>query len=102
MRMLLFCAAAVALSITAASAQDTARTTVTQGDPQLRQSSEELQRNTLEGMTRITAADLPEKVKAAINSADFKGTKTYYQNKKKDEFVVETKDGEISSYHFFD
>jgi len=100
--MLFFCAAAVALSITAACAQDTARTTVRQGDPELRQSSEELQREMLQGMTRISASDLPEKVKAAINSADFKGAKTYYRNKKKDEFVVETKDGEISSYHFFD
>ena len=102
MKAILISAATLALTITAACAQDTARTTVRQGDPELRQSSEEIQRNTLEGMTKISASDLPEKVKAAINTADFKGGKAFYQNKKKDEFVVEVKDGEITSYHFFD
>src|SRR5690349_16238327 len=102
MKNLLTCAAAAVLTITIACAQDTARTSVQQGDPQLRQSSEEMQRNMLEGMTRISASDLPEKVKAAINHANYQGAKTYYCNKKKDEFAVEIKDGEISSFHFFD
>jgi hypothetical protein len=102
MKAILISAATLALTITVAVAQDTARTTVRQGDPELRQSSEEMQRNTLEGMTKISASDLPEKVKTAINSAGFKGGKSFYQNKKKDEFVVEVKDGEITSYHFFD
>ena len=56
----------------------------------------------LKDMTRITGDELPEKVKAAVNSAEFRGAKTYYKHKKKEEYAVEVRDGEISSFHFFD
>jgi hypothetical protein len=102
MKALITFAVAIAFSATAAYAQDTTSVPVKQGDPEVRQSPEQLQQEMLQEVTRITGDELPDKVKAAVNSAHFKGAKTYYKHNEKDEYVVEVKDGEISSYHFFD
>jgi hypothetical protein len=102
MKNILLCAAAFALTIAAARAQDTTSVPVRQGDPEVKQSPEQLQQDMLTDMTRITGEELPAKVKAAVNSAEFRGAKTYYKNNKKEEYAVEVKDGEISSFHFFD
>ena len=101
MKSIFICAASIALAVGVAHAQDTTSVPVKQGDPEVRQSPEQLQQMMLQDMTKITAKDLPEKVKVAINSAEFRGSKTYYKHKEKDEYAVEIKDGEISSFHFF-
>lgn len=102
MKNITICAAAFALTVAAARAQDTTSVPVRQGDPEVRQSPEQLQESMLKDMTRITGEELPAKVKAAVNSADFRGAKTYYKNSKTEEYAVEVKDGAISSFHFFD
>ena len=102
MKKLLLGAAAIALTITMACAQDTTSVPVKQGDPEVRQSPEQLQQAMLKDMVKITSNELPEKVKAAVNSSDFRGAKTFYKHAKKDEYAVEVKEGEISSFHFFD
>jgi acyl-CoA thioesterase len=102
MKNITICAAAFALTVAAARAQDTTSVPVRQGDPEVRQSPEQLQENLLKDMTRIKGEELPAKVKAAVNSADFRGAKTYYKNSKTEEYAVEVKDGAISSFHFFD
>lgn len=101
MKAILVFAAATALTICGARAQDTTSVPVKQGDPEVRQSPEQLQQAMLQDMVKISSDDLPEKVKGAINSAAFRGSKTYYKHKEKAEYAVEVKDGEISSFHFY-
>jgi hypothetical protein len=102
MKALIIYAVCIVLTATAAHAQDTTSVPVKQGDPEVRQSPEQLQQANLEDMIRITGDELPDKVKAAVNGAEFRGAKTYYKHKQKDEYAVEVKDGEVSSFHFFD
>jgi hypothetical protein len=102
MKALTICAVFIILTASAAFAQDTTSVPVKQGDPEVRQSPEQLQQAMLQDMTKITGDKLPDKVKAAVNSAEFRGAKTYYKHNKKEEYAVEVKDGEISSFHFFD
>ncbi|HTF20991.1 MAG TPA: hypothetical protein VK658_23110 [Chryseolinea sp.] len=100
--IIILCAAAVILTVGAACAQDTTSVPVKQGDPEVRQSPEQLQQSMLQDMTKISGDELPEKVKAAVKGAEFRGAKTYYKHKNKEEYAIEVKDGEISSFHFFD
>lgn len=93
---------AIAFCATAYAQEDTATVVVKQGDPDIRQTPEQMQQHMLKGMAKITSEQVPEPVKTAVSSADYRGTKTYYKKKKKDEYAVEIKDGEISSFHFFD
>ncbi|MGC3943379.1 MAG: hypothetical protein QM762_02395 [Chryseolinea sp.] len=101
MKTLWICAAAVTLSLSA-YAQDTTSVPVKQGDPEVRQSPEQMQQAMLQDMIKISSSEVPEKVQAAVRGSEFRGTKTYYKHTKKDEYAVEIKDGEISSFHFFD
>lgn len=96
---------ASALTITVASYgqdNDTTEVPVKQGDPEVRQTPEQLQQAMLKDMVQIPSSEAPEKIKAAVSGSDFRGAKTFYKHKSKDEFAVEVKKGEISSFHFFD
>lgn len=85
-----------------AQAQDSTSAPINQGDPAMRQSSQVVQENMLKDMVKIPSAQLPESVKKAVESDEFKGSKTYYKHKTKDEYCVEIRDGEVSSYHLYD
>lgn len=98
----LFLAAIAIMFGSASFGQDTTATVVKQGDPVIQQSPEEMQRSMLQDMVKITSKQIPEGVKEAVSSSDFKGQKTYFKHKKKDEYAVEVKEGEISSIYFFD
>jgi len=101
MKKLLF-AVCLVLSVAAYAQEDTAAVVVKQGDPDIRQTSDQLQESNLKDMAKITSAQLPEPVKAAIKNAHLRGTQTYYKHKEKDEYAVETKLGEVSSFLFYD
>ena len=83
-------------------AQDTTKTPIPQDDPVMKQSSEELQRNLLKDMVKITSIQLPEGVKKALESNELKGAKVFYKHKAKDEYAVEVREGEVSTFKFFD
>ena len=85
-----------------AQAQDSTNAPANQGDPSSRQSSETVQENILKDMVKIPSSQLPESVKKAVESDKFKGSKTYYKHKTKDEYCVEVRDGEVSSFHLYD
>jgi hypothetical protein len=102
MKKLLIVACAVVGMVTASYAQDTTSTPTPQGDPVMRQSSDELQRNLLTDMVKIPSTELPEGVKKAVEGAAFKGAKTFFKHKEKDEYAVEVRSGEVSSFNFFD
>ena len=72
--------ASVCLKVQAQDSTNTAN----QGDPSLRQSSKAVQENILKDMVKIPSAQLPESVKKAVESDEFKGSKTYYKHKTKD------------------
>lgn len=101
MKTLLIIGAAIALSITT-YAQDTTSVPIKQGDPEIRQTPEQTQQAMLKDMVKISGGEVPEKVQAAVRGAEYKGAKTFYKHKHKDEYAVEIKDGEISGFHFFD
>lgn len=84
-----------------AIAQDTTRLPV-EGDPALRGSPRDLQQSMLQDMVRIPQRQVPDPVRKAIVGNDFKGIKTYFKHRDKDEYAVEVTVGEVSSLHFFD
>jgi len=88
--------------ISVAQAQDTTRTPVPQGDPELKQAPDQLNQSMLQDMVKISSGQLPDELKTAVEGDDFKGAKTYYKHKKRKEYAVEVRDGEVSSFHFFD
>jgi hypothetical protein len=93
----------VALSLSClAFAQDTTRVPVIEGDPAIRQSSREMEQSMLQDMVRVPQRQVPEEVKKAVQGNDFKGIKTYFKHRSKDEYAVEVTVGEVSSLHFFD
>ena len=94
--------ACLALSAAAYAQEDTATVVVKQGDPDIRQTPEQMQQSNLRDMKKITTAQLPDPVKAAVNNAHYRGATTYYKHKDKDEYVVEVKAGEVSSFYFYD
>jgi len=104
MKKLLILCVTLLGSITFTYAQlDTAKTPVKQGDPAVRQSSEEIQQDALRDMVKIGANDLPAELKKTLKQADYNGeTKTFYKHKKNEEYAVEIKKGEITSYYLFD
>lgn len=91
-------------SITFTHAQlDTAKNPVNQGDPAVRQSSEEIQQDMLRDMEKISDKDIPAALKKTLQQADYNGeTRTFYKNKKKEEYTVEIHKGEITSFYHFD
>jgi len=91
----------LALSATAYAQEDTAAVVVKQGDPEVRQTPEQLQESNLKDMTKITTAQLPEAVRKVVSNAHYRGTQTYYKRKDKDEYAIEVKEGEVSSFHFY-
>ena len=93
--------AALAVSCLA-FAQDTTRVPVVEGDPAVRQSSREIEQTMLQDMVRIPQRQVPEEVRKAVQGNDFKGIKTYFKHRNKDEYAVEVTVGEVSSLHFFD
>lgn len=93
--------AALAISCLA-FAQDTTRVPVIEGDPAVRQSSREIEQTMLQDMVRIPQRQVPEEVRKAVQGNDFKGIKTYFKHRNKDEYAVEVTVGEVSSLHFFD
>lgn len=93
---------ALMVSLGIAYGQDTTKTPIPQDDPVMKQSSEELQRNLLKDMVKITSVQLPEGVKKAMESNELKGSKVFYKHKTKDEYAVEIREGEVSSFKFFD
>ncbi|HTE30195.1 MAG TPA: hypothetical protein VK666_07460 [Chryseolinea sp.] len=101
MKSFIICAAFVSMVIFA-NAQDSTRTPVIQDDPPVKQSPQDIKRSSLQDMVTISSTKLPEAIKKAVEGAEFKGSKTYYKHKKKDEYAVEVRDGEVSSLHFFD
>ena len=84
-----------------AIAQDTTRLPV-EGDPALRGSPRDLQQSMLQDMVRIPQRQVPDPVRKATQGNDFKGIKTYFKHRDKDEYAVEVTVGEVSSLHFFD
>lgn len=102
MKKLLIIACALLGTAAAGYAQDTTSTPTPQGDPVLRQSSDELQRNLLTDMVKIPSTQLPEGVRKAVEGEAFKGSKTFFKHKDKDEYAVEVRSGEVSSFNFFD
>jgi hypothetical protein len=85
-----------------AFAQDTTSVPINEGDPALQQSPGQLQESMLQDMVRIPQRQVPEEVKKAVQGNDFKGIKTYFKHRNKDEYAVEVTVGEVSSLHFFD
>ena len=85
-----------------AFAQDTTSVPVKEGDPALQQSPSEMEQTMLQDMVRIPQRQVPEEVKKAVQGNDFKGIKTFFKHKNKDEYAVEVTVGEVSSMHFFD
>jgi len=82
-------------------AQDTTRLPV-EGDPAFEQSPRDLEQSMLQDMVRIPQRQVPEEVRKAVQGNDFKGIKTYFKHRNKDEYAVEITVGEVSSLHFFD
>ena len=100
---ILLTTAGLAISCLAFGQQDTTRVpVVTEGDPAVRQSSREIEQTMLQDMVRIPQRQVPEEVRKAVQGNDFKGIKTYFKHRSKDEYVVEVTVGEVSSLHFFD
>lgn len=93
--------AALALSCLA-FAQDTTNVPVKEGDPAVDQSSREMEQSMLQDMVRVPQRQVPDEVKKAVQGNDFKGIKTYFKHRSKDEYAVEVTVGEVSSFHFFD
>ncbi len=102
MKTIWLCAAITMGTFTLAAAQDTTSAPIREGDPAVRQTPDQLQQSMLKDMVKITSAQLPEGVKEASSGDDFQGSKTYYKHRNKDEYAVEVKNGEVSSFHFFD
>ena len=95
--------AGLAISCLAFGQQDTTLAPVViEGDPAVRQSSREIEQTMLQDMVRIPQRQVPEEVRKAVQGNDFKGIKTYFKHRSKDEYVVEVTVGEVSSLHFFD
>lgn len=96
----------VTIAVMAASslafAQDTTRVPVIEGDPAVRQSSREIEQSMLQDMVRIPQRQVPDEIRKAVQGNDFKGIKTYFKHRNKDEYAVEVTVGEVSSLHFFD
>jgi hypothetical protein len=84
-----------------AIAQDTTRLPV-EGDPALRESPRDVQQSMLQDMVRIPQRQVPDPVRKVVQGNDFKGIKTYFKHRDKDEYAVEVTVGEVSSLHFFD
>jgi hypothetical protein len=99
---ILLTTAALAVSCLAFGQQDTTRVPVIEGDPAVRQSSREIEQTMLQDMVRIPQRQVPEEIRKAVQGNDFKGIKTYFKHRSKDEYVVEVTVGEVSSLHFFD
>jgi len=81
-----------------AFAQDTTKVPV-EGDTAVHQSPNE---SMLQDMVWIPQRQVPEEVMKAVQGNDFKGIKSYFKHKNKDEYAVEVTVGEVSSMHFFD
>jgi len=101
MKTLMF-AACIILSASAFAQTDTTSFVVKQGDPAVQATPDDIQQMNLKDMTKVMINDMPEDVKSAIGNARYKGTQTYYKHKNKDEYAVEVKEGEVTSYHFYD
>ena len=100
---ILLTTAGLAISCLAFGQQDTTHAPVViEGDPAVRQSSREIEQTMLQDMVRIPQRQVPEEVRKAVQGNDFKGIKTYFKHRSKDEYVVEVTVGEVSSLHFFD
>ncbi|MEO8471545.1 MAG: hypothetical protein ABI477_05100 [Chryseolinea sp.] len=102
MKTLNMCLAVLLTLCMKVQAQDSTSAPVNQGDPALRQSSKVVQENMLKDMVKITSSELPDAIKKAVESDKFKGSKTYYKHKSREEYCVEVRDGEVSSYHLYD
>lgn len=92
---------AMLLTGMATFAQDTTSVVMKQGDP-VPLSPEKTQEVMLKDMVRIGSEQVPESVRRAISDAAFRGDKTFYKHKEKDEYAVEIKEGEVTKFHFFD
>ena len=100
---ILLITAGLAISCVAFGQQDTTNAPVViEGDPAVRQSSREIEQTMLQDMVRIPQRQVPEEVRKAVQGNDFKGVKTYFKHRSKDEYAVEVTVGEVSSLHFFD
>jgi len=84
------------------AAQDTTRTPVIEGDPAVRQSPHEIQRSMLQDMVKIPQRQLPQPIRDVIQSDSYRGTKTFYMHRTKEEYAVEVTAGEVISVHLFD
>jgi hypothetical protein len=82
--------------------QDTTSVPVKEGDPALNQSPSQIEQSMLQDMVRIPQRQVPEEVKKAVQGNDFKGIKTFFKHRNKEEYAVEVTVGEVSSMHFFD
>lgn len=90
-------------SITLTTAQDTTSVPIRQGDPVLRQSSDEIQRTNLIDMVEISAEEMPARLKTELQKKEYRGEKqTYYKHKQKDEYAVEVQSGEVTYFYLFD
>lgn len=90
-------------SITLTHAQDTTSVPIKQDDPELRQSSQQLQQNNLKDMVKIDVRDVPAELKKALQRQEYKGdSKTYYKHKERDEYGVEIQAGEVTHFYLFD
>lgn len=86
-----------------ANGQDTTSVPIRQGDPQLRQSSSEIQQSNLKDMVKIDVREIPGALKNVLQRNEYKGDrKTYYKHKERDEYVVEVQSGEVTQFYLFD
>jgi hypothetical protein len=82
---------------------DTAQNPIRQGDPPIRQSSEEIRDNSLRDMVKISEDEIPDSMINALKGADYRGeSKTFYRSKDGDSYLVEIKDGNITHTYRFD
>lgn len=82
---------------------DTAKNPVTEGDPAVKQSSEQSRKNDLRDMVKISPNEIPADMQNALKGSDYKGkSKTFYRSKSRDSYLVEIQDGNITQTYRFD
>lgn len=102
-KMIMISALCTLMSAAYAQDLDTAKNPIRQGDPPIRQSSEEIRDNSLRDMVKISENEIPESMVNALKGDDYKGeSKTFYRSKEGDSYLVEIKDGNITHTYRFD
>jgi hypothetical protein len=103
MKAIFFLTAILFGSITLTCAQDSTRVPIRQGDPTLRQTTDEIRQDNLKDMVEVNAEEIPAELNRVIQKQEYRGEKkTYYKHKEKDEYAVEVHSGEVTYFYLFD